>query len=143
MGHQQPPSLECLLTTSRCGYWPQWPPWDVGYANKFVPVPGKDAFFLYKRSQSADAGPERRCRYLQDRLSARILNARIFQILTSRPDTEVSRRLPSSFLATSLFLFDREHPSMQVLEISFGARPVQSEWYQMTPFIKKSICEGK
>ena len=49
--------------------WPQWPPWDVSYANKFVPVPGKDAFFLYKRSQSTDAGPKRRCRYLQDRLS--------------------------------------------------------------------------
>ena len=102
--------------------WPQWPPWDVGYANKFVPVPGKDAFFLYKRSQSTDAGPKRRCRYLQDRLSARILNARIFQILTSRPDTEVSRRLPSSFLAPSLFLFDRERPSMRVLGIYFGVR---------------------
>ena len=92
----------------------------MGYANKFVPVPGKDAFFLYKRSQSTDAGPERRCRYLQDRLSARILNVRIFQILTSRPDTEVSRRLPSSFLAPALSLFDRERLSMRERGIFLG-----------------------
>ena len=109
--------------------WPQWPPWDVSYANKFVPVPGKDAFFLYKRSQSTDAGPKTRCRYLQDRLRVRASSMRIFQILTSRHDREVSRRLPSSLLAPSLFLFDKERPSMRVLEIYHGVRQVQSECY--------------
>ena len=104
--------------------WPQWPPWDVSYANKFVPVPGKDAFFLYKAQMLVQRRDVDICKIDLVRASS----MRIFPILTSRPDREVSRRLPSSFLATSLFLFDKERLSMRVLEVYFLVRQVHSEW---------------
>ena len=32
---------------------------------------------------------------------------------------------------------------MRELEIYLGVRQVQSEWYKMTPYIKRNICEGE